>query len=70
MPMTYDPPVITDFDTARLGLAGGNHSGDVMPGGFRAPEVIAGIDWDFKVDIRSVVLMVRVERVRDIRPRY
>ncbi|KAF2717604.1 hypothetical protein K431DRAFT_323022 [Polychaeton citri CBS 116435] len=39
MPTTYDPPVITDFDAARLREPGQKHSGDVMPGNFRAPEI-------------------------------
>lgn len=58
MPTTYDPPVITDFGAARLGLPGQKHSGDVMPGVFRAPEVIAGMEWDSQIDIWSLGVMV------------
>lgn len=58
MPTTYEPPVITDFGAARLGIPGQKHSGDVMPGVFRAPEVIAGMEWDCKIDIWSVGVMV------------
>lgn len=58
MPTTYDPPVITDFGAARLGRPGQKHSGDVMPSVFRAPEVIAEMEWDSQIDIWSVGVMV------------
>ncbi|KAI1839814.1 hypothetical protein JX266_013972 [Neoarthrinium moseri] len=58
MPTTYNPPVITDFGAARLGVPGQKHSGDVMPGVFRAPEIIAGVDWDSKIDIWSFGVMI------------
>ncbi|KIX91893.1 uncharacterized protein Z520_12398 [Fonsecaea multimorphosa CBS 102226] len=58
MPTTYNPPVITDFGAARLGDPGQKYSGDVMPGVFRAPEIIAGIEWDSKIDIWSVGVMI------------
>lgn len=61
MPSTYDPPVIADFGAARLGEPDQKHSGDIMPGVFRAPEVIAGMEWDYRVDIWSVGVMVRVK---------
>lgn len=48
MPTTYDPPVIKDSGAARLGIQGQKHSNDVMPGVFRAPEVITGMEWDFR----------------------
>jgi serine/threonine protein kinase len=60
MPTTYNPPVITDFGATRLGNPGQKYSGDVMPGVFRAPEIIAGIEWDSKIDIWSVGVMVRI----------
>lgn len=58
MPTSYDPPVITDFGAARLGLPGQKYSGDVMPGVFRAPEIIAGMELDCKIDIWCVGVMV------------
>lgn len=61
MPTTYDPPFITDFGAARLGLPGQKYSGDVMPGVFRAPEIIAGMEWDSQIDIWSVGVMVWVK---------
>lgn len=61
MPTTFDPPVITDFGAARLGEPDQKHSGDVMPAVFRAPEVIAGMQWDSKIDIWSVGVMVRID---------
>jgi hypothetical protein len=59
MPTSYDPPVITDFGAARLGDPGQKHRGDVMPGVFRAPEIIAAMEWDSKIDISSFGVMVR-----------
>lgn len=58
MPITHGAPVITDFGAARLGDPGQKHSGDVMPGVYRAPEVILGMEWDPKIDIWSVGVMV------------
>lgn len=58
MPTTFKSPVITDFGHARLGDPGQKYLGDVMPGVFRAPEVIAGMDWDSQIDIWSVGVMV------------
>ncbi|KAI7239490.1 protein kinase [Hortaea werneckii] len=58
MPTTFKSPVITDFGHARLGDPGQKHSGDVMPGVFRAPEVIAGMEWDSRIDIWSVGVMI------------
>lgn len=60
MPTSYDSPVITDFGAARLGDPGQKHRGDVMPGVFRAPEVIAAMEWDSKIDIWAFGVMVRV----------
>jgi serine/threonine protein kinase len=56
MPITYGPPVICDFGSARIGE---KHFGDVMPGPYRAPEVIMDMEWDSKIDIWSVGVMVR-----------
>lgn len=58
MPTTFKSPVITDFGHARLGDPGQKHSGDMMPGVFRAPEVIAGLEWDSQIDMWSVGVMV------------
>lgn len=59
MPTTYKAPFITDFGAARLGQPGQKHCGDVMPGIYRAPEIIAGMPWDSKIDIWSLGVMVR-----------
>lgn len=58
VPITHGAPVISDFGAARLGEPGQKHSGDVMPGVYRAPEIIAGMEWDDKIDIWSVGVMV------------
>lgn len=53
------PPVIADFGEARMGEPGQKYRGRIMPNFYRAPEVILGMEWDRKVDIWSVGLMVR-----------
>ncbi|KAK5999532.1 hypothetical protein QM012_005385 [Aureobasidium pullulans] len=57
LPTSYTDPVITDFGAARLGQPGEKFRGDVMPGVYRAPEVIADMEWDSKIDIWSVGVM-------------
>ncbi|KAJ4203446.1 hypothetical protein NW759_015122 [Fusarium solani] len=58
MPITSDPLVISDFGAAVLGQAGQKHIGDVMPGVYRAPEIILGLEWDSKIDIWLVGVMI------------
>jgi len=58
MPITYGEPVICDFGAARLGEPGQKHSADVMPGVYRAPEIIVGMEWDSKINIWSVGVMI------------
>jgi hypothetical protein len=58
MPITPGPLNICDFGAARLG--DDKHDGDVMPGVYRAPEIIMGLEWDSKIVIWSVGVMVRV----------
>ena len=59
MPTSYKDPVITDFGAAYLGEPGQKYRDDVMPGVYRAPEVLAGMEWDSKIDIWSIGVMVR-----------
>lgn len=56
LPVSAGVPVLCDLGEARLGDQ--KHRGDIMPGIYRAPEVILGMDWDYKVDIWSVGVMV------------
>ncbi|KAI1164940.1 kinase-like domain-containing protein [Nemania serpens] len=56
MPVTFGPTVITDFCRARYGR--GKHTGNAMPDSYRAPEVILGMEWDCKVDIWAVGVMI------------
>lgn len=58
MPITSGLMAICDFGAARMGRA--KYDGDVMPGVYRAPEIIMGLEWDFKIDIWSVGVMVRL----------
>ncbi|TEA19602.1 Serine/threonine-protein kinase SRPK [Colletotrichum sidae] len=58
MPITSGAPFLSDFGAARLGKPGQKYSGDVMPGVYRAPEIIIGSKWDSKIDIWSVGVMV------------
>ena len=55
--LTFGPPILCDLGEARLGDEG--HQDDIMPDVYRAPEVILGMKWNYKVDIWSVAIMVR-----------
>ncbi|KAF1842515.1 protein kinase [Cucurbitaria berberidis CBS 394.84] len=55
LPITSGLPAICDFECGRIGE---KHSGDVMPGRYRAPEVILGMEWDSKIDIWALGLML------------
>jgi serine/threonine protein kinase len=56
MPVNTGLPVLCDFGEARIGDK--KHTGDIMPGIYRAPEVILGMEWDKKVDIWSIGVTV------------
>jgi len=56
MPLSTGPPVLCDLGEAIIGTQ--KHRGDIMPGIYRAPEVILGMDWDSKVDIWAIGVMV------------
>ncbi len=58
MPFSMGQPILCDLGEARIGRS--KHMGDIMPGIYRAPEVILGMAWDFKVDIWGVGVMVSV----------
>lgn len=49
-------PHLTDFGEARFGDE--NHNEDIMPNAYRAPEVILKTNWDYKVDIWNVAMVV------------
>jgi serine/threonine protein kinase len=55
-PVSEGLPVLSDFGEARIGKT--KHKGDIMPGIYRAPEVILDMEWDNKVDIWSTGVMV------------
>lgn len=55
MPITNGPCVICDFGAARIGE---KHVGDVMPGVYRAPEIIMGMEWSSKIDMWSFGVMI------------
>ncbi|PGH32490.1 CMGC/SRPK protein kinase [[Emmonsia] crescens] len=55
MPKCTGLPVLCDLGEARIGNH--KHRGDIMPGIYRAPEVILGMEWDCKVDLWSVGVM-------------
>lgn len=54
--LTFGPPVLCDLGEARLGDE--EHQDDIMPDLYRAPEVILGMKWNYKVDIWSVAMVV------------
>lgn len=49
-------PLLSDFGEARLGDE--EHNEYIMPDPYRAPEVILRANWDYKVDIWSVAMVV------------
>ncbi|ROV96570.1 hypothetical protein VMCG_07836 [Cytospora schulzeri] len=55
MPLVRGLPILCDLGEARIGKQ--KHKGDIMPGIYRAPEVILGMDWDSKVDIWAIGIM-------------
>ena len=54
--LTHGLPVICDLGEARLGDE--EHSEDIMPDLYRAPEVILGMKWSYPVDMWSMALTV------------
>ena len=58
---THDQCLLVQANLCFVTLArvGQKHSGDIMPHIDRAPEVILGMDWDSKVDIWTIGIMVR-----------
>lgn len=56
VPVSAGLPVLSEFGEARIGKA--MQTGDIMPGIYRAPEVILGMEWEKKVDIWSTAVMV------------
>jgi serine/threonine-protein kinase SRPK3 len=53
----FGPPVLCDFGSAVLGNI--EHTEDVQPNIYRAPEVILEAPWTYSVDIWNVGCMVR-----------
>lgn len=56
VPLTNGQVTLSDFGSARFGQE--SFTGDIMPGVYRAPEVILGMKWSSKVDLWSVGVMV------------
>lgn len=54
--LTFGPPLLCDLSEARLGNE--EHQDNIMPDVYRAPEVILGMKWDYKVDIWNVAMVV------------
>jgi serine/threonine-protein kinase SRPK3 len=63
MPFIAGPPVLCDLGEARIGDQ--KHGGDIMPGIYRAPEVVLEMGWDYKVDIWAVGVMVSATLQRE-----
>jgi hypothetical protein len=49
-------PLICDFGEARFGDE--EHSEDIMPNAYRAPEVVLKMNWDYKVDVWNLAMVV------------
>lgn len=57
MPNKLDAPILCDFGSAVLGHE--EHSEDIQPDIYRAPEVILQAPWTYSVDIWNVGCVVR-----------
>lgn len=51
MPVTIGEPLLSDLGGARLVKGNQKQYGLIMPGAYRAPEVLLDMDWDSKVDV-------------------
>jgi hypothetical protein len=49
-------PLLSDFGEARFGNE--VHNEDIMPNTYRAPEAVLKMNWDYKVDVWNVAIMV------------
>lgn len=52
-------PLLCDFGEARLFSEAGTPGEDIMPNVYKAPEVIMQMEWDYKVDVWNVAMVVR-----------
>lgn len=57
MPKNLGPPILCDFGSAVMGDE--EHSEDIQPDIYRAPEVILQAPWSYSVDIWNVGCVVR-----------
>lgn len=57
MPVTPTVPIMTDFGDARL-ISKAKPGEFIMPHHYRAPEVILSMEWNDKVDIWNVAVLV------------
>lgn len=53
-------PLLSGFGEARFG--DGENNADIMPNPYRAPEVILESNWDYKVDIWNIAMVVSLFR--------
>ena len=56
MPLTKGPPASSDLSEARFG--GSEHTDNIMPDIYRAPEVVLGMPWSYPVDIWGFGMVV------------
>lgn len=59
-PLSDGLPLLSDFGEARFGDE--EHTEDIMPNVYRAPEVVLKANWDYTVDIWNVALVVSAFR--------
>lgn len=59
LPITHGGPVITDYESASLEEVNEQHPGGVMSAVYPALETVVGADWNSKIDIWSLRIMVR-----------
>ncbi|KKZ60343.1 hypothetical protein EMCG_04901 [[Emmonsia] crescens] len=51
-------PLLCDFGETRLFSEAGTPGEDIMPNVYKAPEVIMHMEWDYKVDVWNVAMVV------------
>jgi serine/threonine-protein kinase SRPK3 len=66
-PTELGPPVLCDFGSAVLGNI--EHTEDIQPNIYRAPEVILEVPWGYSVDVWNVGCMVRDFLIPSHQPR-
>lgn len=58
MPKSYGLPLLSDFGETRFNHEAGKPGENIMPDIYKAPEVIFHMEWDYKVDVWNMAMVV------------